>query len=328
MQVHSDINNLPNFRNAVITIGTFDGVHTGHLRIIEQLKKEANRINGESIIITFHPHPRMVLSPATGKNTSTIHLLTTLTEKIELLENQHIDHLVIVPFTKEFSEQSAEQYISDFLVSTFHPHTIIIGYDHHFGKNRGGNYQLLELYQSEFGFKVLEIPEHVLHDITISSTRIRHALEQSDIGTANEYLGYSYFFEGKVIEGNKLGRTLGYPTANIEITEKNKLVPGNGVYAVTLSVMDETQNRAGITHYVPKIPDLSGMMNIGVRPTIGGTKQVIEVNIFNFSETIYDEIVRVYVQYFLRNEVKFNGLDALKGQLAEDKKDALRFFSK
>src|SRR4029077_5076452 len=178
-------------------------------------------------------------------------------------------------FTIAFSEQSAQEYIGDFLVSKFHPHTIIIGYDHHFGKNRQGNYKLLEFYQAECNFKVKEIPEHVLHNVTISSTKIRHALEEGDINTANEYLGYPYFFEGKVIEGEKLGRTLGYPTANILITDKNKLIPGNGVYAVEVSISESTGNEETVTNtsnIVPRTPytaHLKGMMNIGVRPTVG-----------------------------------------------------------
>jgi riboflavin kinase / FMN adenylyltransferase len=320
MVVHTDIKNLPVFKNAVITIGTFDGVHTGHLQIIHQLKKEAENIDGESVIITFHPHPRMVIDAAsqasTRDNYEEIKLLNTLTEKVELLQKQDIDHLVVVPFTITFSEQSAEEYIRDFLVAKFHPHTIITGYDHHFGKNRQGNYKLLELYQTEYNYKVKEIPEHVLHNVIISSTKIRHALEEGDIHTANEYLGYSYFFEGRVIEGEKLGRTLGYPTANILITDKNKLVPAKGVYAVKV-VINELPGSPGTTHY-------NGMMNIGVRPTVGGTKKAIEVHIFDFDTSIYERTVRIYVCYFLRNEIKFNGLEALKEQLFTDKTTALK----
>lgn len=317
MQVHRDINNLPFFNNAVITIGTFDGVHTGHLQIINQLKKEAKEINGESVIISFHPHPRMVVrnpsSATTSKAPEEIKLLNTLSEKTELLKKQHIDHLVIVPFTLEFSDQSAEEYITDFLVSKFHPHTIIIGYDHRFGKNRIGDYKLLEHYQAGYNYKVKEIPEHVLHDVIISSTRIRHSLSEGNIADANEALGYDYFFEGKVVEGNKLGRTLGYPTANIDITNANKLVPGNGVYAVEVSIDDDASKN--IVHY-------NGMMNIGIRPTIGGTKRVIEVNIFDFDKTIYGKNIRVYIKKFLRPEIKFNGLGELTAQLAIDEKNA------
>ncbi len=320
MQVHSDINNLPLFKKAVVTIGTFDGVHTGHLQILHQLQKEAKEINGESVIITFHPHPRMVLDTSAQKKYEEIKLLNTLSEKIELLQKQNIDHLVIVPFTLSFSEQSAEGYIKDFLVSKFHPHTIIIGYDHHFGKKRQGNYKLLEFYQTEFNFKVNEIPEHVLHNVTISSTKIRHALDEGDTKTANEYLGYSYFFEGTVIEGNKLGGTLGYPTANIFVSDKNKLVPKDGVYAVEVLLPDESTAESTNTYF-------KGMMNIGMRPTVGGTKKVIEVNIFDFDDTIYNQKIRISVHHFLRNEIKFNGLDALKDQLASDKINARTLFS-
>jgi riboflavin kinase/FMN adenylyltransferase len=333
MQVHRDIINLPFFKNAVITIGTFDGVHSGHLRIIQQLKKEAIHIQGETVIITFHPHPRMVINAALGNNTDGIKLLNTLVEKIELLDQQHIDHLVIVPFTKEFSDLSPEGYISDFLVSTFHPDTIIIGYDHRYGKDRQGDYKLLESFQGRFGFKVMEIPEHVLHDITISSTRIRQALEKSDTNTANEYLGYAYFFEGKIIHGDKIGRTLGYPTANIEITDKNKLIPGNGIYAVEVSIASEPEinNTSGspeIISHISYVKNRQGMMSIGFRPTVGGTKRVIEVNIFDFDELIYGKMIRVYVKHFLREEIKFESLEALKDQMALDKKESLLLLNK
>jgi riboflavin kinase / FMN adenylyltransferase len=321
MQVHRDISNLPSFKNAGITIGTFDGVHTGHLQIINQLKKEAALINGETVIITFDPHPRMIINKSKNEG---IKLLNTLPEKIELLQKQNIDHLVIVPFTFEFSEQSAEEYIKDFLVEKFHPHSLIIGYDHRFGKNRQGDYKLLEAYQSTFNFRVIEIPEHVLHHIIISSTRIREALEKKDIATANEYLGYPYFFEGNVIEGDKLGRTLGYPTANIEVTDTNKLIPANGVYAVEVSIVIDKD----IVHQTSYIKHLKGMMNIGFRPTVGGTKKVIEINIFDFDESIYNQTIRVYVNYFLRDEVKFNGLEALKDQLALDKINASQLLNK
>ncbi len=324
MQVHRDISNLPFFKNAVITIGTFDGVHTGHLQIINQLKKEAAHVDGETVIITFDPHPRMIVHKS---NSESIKLLTTLPEKIELLQKQNIDHLVVVPFTLEFSEQSAEAYIKDFLVARFHPHSLIIGYDHRFGKNRQGDYKLLESYQAIFNFTVKEIPEHVLHHVIISSTRIRTALEEKDIDTANEYLGYPYFFEGKVIEGDKLGRTLGYPTANIEVSDTNKLIPANGVYAVGLE-LDNILQGNNIVHPTSHIPHLKGMMNIGTRPTVGGTKKVTEVNIFDFDESIYGQNIRVYLKYFLRDEVKFNGLDALKDQLALDKINSLQLLNK
>ena len=326
MQLHRDINSLPFFNNAVITIGTFDGVHTGHLQIINQLKKEAKAINGETVIITFHPHPRMVLknlaSTLPDKVFEEIKLLNTLSEKTELLKNQNIGHLVIVPFTLAFSEQSPTEYISDFLVSKFHPRTIIIGYDHRFGKNRGGDYKLLEHYQERYNYKVKEIPEHILHDVIISSTKIRHSLSEGNITDANEALGYSYFFEGKVVEGNKLGRTLGYPTANIEITDNSKLIPCDGVYAVEVSIDNNETALKNTTHRTSHIANHIGMMNIGIRPTIGGTKRIIEVNIFDFDKPIYTNTIKVNIKNYLRPEIKFSGVEELKIQLAADKKNA------
>jgi riboflavin kinase/FMN adenylyltransferase len=309
MQVHRDINNLPLFKNAVITIGTFDGVHTGHLQIIKQLKEEAEKIDGESVIITFDPHPRMVISP----EKSPIHLLNTLDEKIGLLEKQKIEHLVVVPFTKAFSEQPAEEYIEDFLVKKFHPHTIIIGYDHHFGNQRKGNYKLLEQFAPQFNFTVKEIPEHVLNQVTISSTKIREALLNSDLETANQYLGYDYFFEGIVIDGNKLGRTLGYPTANLILHDQNKLIPGNGIYAVKLTVSNEQLI-------------LKGMMSIGIRPTLANSERTIEVNIFDFDKDIYGQMLRVYVKKYLREEKKFAGLEELKNEIDQDRINTLEYF--
>lgn len=305
IQVHRDLQHLPDFKRAVITIGTFDGVHLGHQQIIKLLKKEAADIGGETVIITFYPHPRKIVTH--GK--SDVKTLNTLEEKIELLNEKGVDHLVVVAFNDEFANQSAEEYIRNFLVKKFHPHTIIIGYDHRFGKNRLGDYHLLEKMGEKFNYTVKEIPEHVLDHVTISSTKIREALLKNDIAAANTYLGYKYFFEGKVVEGNKLGRTIGYPTANLVIENEEKLVPGNGVYAVTLTIEK-------------KEPLLKGMMNIGVRPTVNGTKRTIEVNIFDFDEDIYGKSMRVYIHAYLRGEVKFEGLDQLKEQLAKDKVNA------
>lgn len=322
MQVHRDINNLPSFENAAITIGTFDGVHSGHLQIIQQVKKEALINEGESVIITFDPHPRMVLNRK--ENQSPIKLLTTLQEKTELLAKQGIDHLVVVPFTLEFSNQSAEQYISDFLVAKFHPKTIIIGYDHRFGNNREGDYHLLEKYQQQYDYKVKEIPEQVLNHVTISSTKIRSALKEGDIKTAKECLGYDYFFEGKVVDGNKLGRTLGYPTANLEIKNTHKLIPENGIYAVHLAIGKSSLNEDSI--FVPESFH-QGMMSIGIRPTIADNRRTIEVNIFDFNEDIYGRIVRVYVKYFMRNEEKFDSIEELQKQISRDEESAKKLLA-
>ena len=317
MQVHRDISNLPFFKNAAITIGTFDGVHSGHLQIINQLKKEAQKDNGETVIITFDPHPRMILNLQSNK--PPIQLLNTLPEKIELLNKQGIDHLVIVPFTVEFSNQSADEYIADFLVSKFKPKTIIIGYDHRFGKDRAGDYKLMEKYQQTFNYEVKEIPQHVLHHVIISSTKIRQALKDGDISTANECLGYDYFFEGKVIKGNQLGRKLGYPTANLRINNKNKLVPADGIYAVSVSIGKQHSNSN--TGFVAESNHM-GMLSTGWRPTIGDNKKMIEVNIFDFDKDIYDRDVRVYIKQFMRKEFKLNDLEELKKQIAIDEINA------
>ena len=305
MKIHRDIEQLPALKNAVVTIGTFDGVHQGHRQILNQLKEEARKINGETVIVTFHPHPRKVLK----SDKPGIQLINTIEEKTELLSKEGIDHLVVVPFTQEFSTLTAKQYVEDFLVKKFHPHTVIIGYDHHFGQGREGNYRLLEEYEKNGAFKLKEIPEHILNASGVSSTRIRAAILNGKIEEANELLGYTFFFEGLVVEGDKLGRKLGYPTANLKIEEEEKLVPGNGVYAVEVQSQE-----SGV---------LKGMMNIGVRPTLGGTKRVIEVNIFDFNQDIYGKRLRVYVKKRLRDEKKFNGLEELKQQLAKDKKDAI-----
>ncbi len=306
IQVHRDLATLPLFTKAVITIGTFDGVHLGHQQIIALLKQEAAKIGGETVIITFHPHPRKVVA----KEQTAIYILTTLAEKIELLDRQGVEHLVVVPFSDAFASQPAEEYIRNFLVKNFHPHTIIIGYDHKFGRNRAGDYHLLERMGTELHYEVKEIPGHVLNEVTVSSTKIREALVKSDTATANSFLGYPYFFEGIVVEGNKLGRKIGYPTANLVVDDPEKLVPGNGVYAVKLTIGAD-------------ITKLNGMMNIGVRPTVEGTKRTIEINIFDFEEDIYGSHLRVFIIAHLRGEVKFAGLDELKAQLAKDKIQAI-----
>jgi riboflavin kinase/FMN adenylyltransferase len=305
MKVYRSIDTIPAFDRAVVTIGTFDGVHTGHRLILDQLIQEARRINGETVIITFHPHPRKVV--ATGQ--PAIKLINTIEEKIELLEKNGIDHLVIVPFTDAFSQQTPEAYVEQFLLERFHPHTVIIGYDHRFGKGRQGDYKLLEDYSARFGFDLKEIPAHLINNNTVSSTRIREALLKGDVDTANELLGYGYFFEGVVVDGNKLGRELGYPTANLEVESEEKLVPGLGIYAVYVEVDGRR---------------FKGMMSIGVRPTIGGTNRVIEVNIFDFNEDIYGKTLRVHMVKWLRAELKFDGLEALKEQLGRDKIESLK----
>jgi riboflavin kinase/FMN adenylyltransferase len=303
MQVHRQLEQLSAFTNAVATIGTFDGVHTGHQKILDQLKAESKKINGESVLITFDPHPRKVLHP-----TRPLKLITTLEEKIELLQKQGIDHLVVVPFTLQFASLSAEEYIQDFLVNKFRPHTVIIGYDHRFGHDRVGDYHMMETFASKLNFELKEIPEHIVDSIIVSSTKIREAIKLGDTEIANDLLGYDFFFQGTIVEGNKLGRKLGFPTANLQIDDPDKLIPGNGVYAVTATLNAQ---------------EYQGMMNIGIRPTLNDGRFMIEVNLFNFDEDVYGSELRVRVKKFMRPEIQFNGLDALKQQIAKDKLDVL-----
>ena len=306
MQIHRDINTLPRFKNAVITIGTFDGVHLGHRQIIESLKLEAVKARGESVIITFHPHPRKVVSSViTG-----VRLINTLQERIELLAKTGIDHLVIVPFTDFFANQAAEEYISDFLVEKFSPLTIIIGYDHRFGKERTGDYKMLEEKSANYNYQLKEIPEHVLNAIKVSSTNIRNAILHSNVEEANNFLGYDFFFEGEVFHGDKLGRELGYPTANLKSTDEEKISLGDGIYAVYADVEQKTYK---------------GMMSIGFRPTVNGKVRVTEVNLFDFNKEIYGQVIRVHVKKYLRSEVRFNNLEELKQQLHKDKEESLKY---
>ena len=311
MQIHYHTDQLPVFRRAVITIGTFDGVHTGHTRILRQLRQEAARIDGESVIITFFPHPRKIIKGGSDD----IRLINTLEEKIELLSWQGIDHLVIVPFTEAFSQITAAQYIDDFLLALFHPHTVIIGYDHRFGKGRLGDYHLLEQFSQSKQFCLEEIPVHLLDEVSVSSTRIREAILRADIETANLLLGYPFFFSGTVITGNRLGRTLGFPTANLDQDNPEKMTPADGIYAVEAVLLPQSSLFDG--------PRLKGMMSIGLRPTIDGKYRTIEVNLFDFDQDIYGKELRVFVIKYLRPEAKFNGLDQLKTAIAKDKVDAL-----
>ncbi|MCZ2299288.1 MAG: bifunctional riboflavin kinase/FAD synthetase [Chitinophagales bacterium] len=299
MKVYRDLEQLPDFKNAVITIGTFDGVHEGHKKIVAQLKARAKEVNGETIVITFYPHPRKIVGDTSG-----VQLINTLEEKIQLLENENIDNVVVVPFNEKFSMLSPEAYITDFLYKKFKPNTLIIGYDHHFGYQRKGNYQLLEKYGTALNFSVQEIDAKVIAEVAISSTSIRKALLQADIDTAKKLLGYAYFFEGKVIEGDKIGRTIGYPTANLQLNDPEKLVPADGVYAVEIYRKKE---------------QLKGMMYIGSRPVVNGKRRVIEVNIFDFDENIYDEYLKIIFKAFIRKDLILSNLDNLKNQLYIDK---------
>lgn len=303
MKVHYDLKQLPPFRNAILTMGAFDGVHKGHQQIIKRINDLAKKEAGESVIVTFHPHPRKVISSVPGE----IKQLTSIEERIVLLEKAGIHHLVVVNFDYAFSNLTADQYVKDFLYAHFQPNTIIVGYDHHFGNKRNGNIELLKEYGLNLNFKVEEISEQIIEGEIISSSLIRNYLLEKNMARARALLGYAYFFEGFIVRGNQLGRTIGFPTANLHINDEEKLIPANGVYAV----------RVTGTCLENKV--YNGMMNIGVRPTVDGQKKVIEVNIFEFDNDIYEQTIVVSVYEYIRGEIKFNGLEALKEKLNEDR---------
>ncbi|MES2617557.1 MAG: bifunctional riboflavin kinase/FAD synthetase [Bacteroidota bacterium] len=304
MRIFENLEHLPDFKPTVFTQGTFDGVHLGHRKILDQVKQEAAAINGESVLLTFWPHPRLFLFPEDND----LKLLQTLDEKLAVIESCGIDNVVVIPFTKSFSNIQPEDYIKQFLVNELNVHSIIVGYDHRFGRNREGDIQMLRNNADTYKYKVLEIPAADIEHITISSTKIRNALLNGEIKTANTYLGRPYSFKGKVIEGEKLGRKLGYPTANLQIDNPHKLIPGIGVYAVQCSVNG--------TNY-------GGMMNIGNNPTIAGKGFSIEVNLFDFTSDIYGQVVEVHLIDRMRDEKKFDNLDILVQNLHLDRLNAL-----
>ncbi|WP_231961654.1 bifunctional riboflavin kinase/FAD synthetase [Urechidicola croceus] len=282
-----------------MTIGTFDGVHIGHQKIIEQLLNASKKKKETSVLLTFFPHPRMVL-----QKDSNIKLINTIEEKSKLLEKLGLNELIIHPFNRDFSRLTAFEFVRDILVNKLNISKLIIGYDHHFGKNREGNFEQLKEYGEMFGFEVEEIPAQNLNDIAVSSTKIRRALEEGLIEKANNYLGYNFMLSGEVVKGNNLGTKIGFPTANISIKEDYKLIPKTGVYAVK-STIDS------ITYY--------GMMNIGNRPTIEGKHQTIEVNFFEVDINLYNRTIEIELLSFLRDEQKFESIDNLKNQIQKDK---------
>jgi riboflavin kinase/FMN adenylyltransferase len=300
MKVYEGLNNLPDFKNTVITVGTFDGVHAAHQSILNRLVNMADEINGESILITFHPHPKHVLQ----SNQSDLKILSTPNEKTELLKSTGIHHLVYIPFTIDFSNISAEDYIEKFLVANFHPKKIVVGFNHHFGKERKGNGQMLRDAGLKFGFDVIELEKQVEDEIAISSTAIRNFIVSKKIKEANKLLNHPYSLIGIVNKGKKLGRTIGYPTANIKPLLPEKLIPCDGVYAVTIECSKGKFN---------------GMLNIGFKPTVDGKERTIEVNIFDFNFDIYEEQIKVSFHTYIRDEKKFESLEALKNQLLQDK---------
>ena len=296
---------LQNPHSAVVTSGTFDGVHVGHQKILERLKELAKTTGGETVVVTYWPHPRFVLKP----DEHVLKLLSTFEEKAAIFDAMGIDHLVKIPFTKTFSQLSSDEFIRKILVDKISTRYLVIGYDHRFGKNREGSFEYLSAHAHQYGFEVEEIPRQDVDHIGVSSTRIRNALNAGEVHIANEYLGRPYTIQGKVQEGKQLGRSLGFPTANLQMTESFKLIPADGVYAVRVHIAKE---------------EYKGMMNIGFRPTVDGSARQIEVHLFDFNQTIYGEILEVQVIERIREEFRFNSTEELKAQLEKDKETALR----
>lgn len=303
MKVYSSIEDFVKPSKAVVTIGTFDGVHIGHQKIIQRLRETATSDNGETVILTFFPHPRMILHP----EDTNLHLLNTLDEKIALLRKAGIDHLIVHPFTKSFSELGYKEFVEEVLVKKIGVKKLVIGYDHRFGNKREGSFDLLKEIAPGLGFGIEEIPEQDVNQVAVSSTKIRSAIASGDMSMANDYLGKPYALCGTVVEGDKLGRIIGFPTANIAVDQPYKLVPADGVYAVKVHVEGHIYG---------------GMMNIGNRPTVDGRRHTIEVHLFEFNNDIYHKPILIEFWSRLRNEVKFNSIEQLKLQLAQDEHDA------
>jgi len=289
----------------MVTIGTFDGVHIGHQEIIEKLVSEAKASNKKSVLLTFFPHPRMVLQ----KDVS-IKLINTIDERAQHLEKLGLDYLIIHPFSREFSRLTALDFVRDILVNQLNISKLIIGYDHHFGKNREGNIEQLTEYSHLYDFTVEEIPAQDIDEVSVSSTKIRKALANGHLKTANNYLGYNFSLTGKVVNGKQLGGKIGFPTANIDILEDYKLIPKTGVYIVK-SIIDNTT--------------IYGMMNIGNRPTVDGEHQTIEVHYFNFNQNLYGKELTIELLYYLRDEQKFDSVSGLISQLKKDKQNSMLF---
>ena len=307
MKIIRSITAFNSSEKTIVTIGTFDGIHIGHQKILKDLIKTAKKEGKKSVLLTFFPHPRMVL-----QKENKILLLNTIKEKSSLLEKMGLDYLIIHPFSREFSRLTALEFVRDILVNKLNTSRLIIGYDHHFGKNREGNIHQLKEYSLLYDFKVEEIPAQDIDDVSVSSTKIRTALKDGNLKTANNYLGYHYMLNGTVVSGKKLGGTIGFPTANLEIKEPYKLIPKTGVYIIK-------------THINTVL--YTGIMNIGFNPTVLGKHQTIEAHLFDFNEDLYGKEIMIEFIYFLREEHKFKSIEELVVQLNIDKENAISYLS-
>lgn len=308
MKIYHGIEDFKRLDYAVVTSGTFDGVHVGHQKILSRLKEIARKNNGETVLITFWPHPRFVLYP----EQTDLKLLNTFEEKADLLREQGIDHLLRIPFTKEFSKLTSKEFIRNILINTIGTKKLVIGYDHRFGKNREGSFEHLKENASIYGFDVEEISRQDIDNVGVSSTKIRTALMEGDVTTGTELLGRPYSIRGRVVKGEKIGRILGFPTANLEVDSQHKLIPADGSYAVKVHHRNQ---------------ELQGMLNIGYRPTVNGKTKTIEAHIFNFNEDIYGETISIDFIKRIRDEIKFTDVEELKKQLASDKSLAIKILN-
>lgn len=308
MKVYNSVEEFPGLENAVVTIGTFDGVHAGHNKIIQRLNDVAMETKGETVLLTFFPHPRMVLQP----DDSDLKLITTMEERTLLLEKNGINHLIVQPFSKEFSRISATEFVRDVLLSKIGMKTLVIGYDHHFGRNREGSYKELEEMASMYGFRLEEISKQVIDEVAVSSTKIRKALLLGDVEAANKLLGHDFTLRGEVIKGDRIGTSLGFPTANIKIRESYKLIPEDGIYAVMVEVDGELHK---------------GMLYLGTRPTVDGKKHTSEVNILDFNRDIYGKTITVFLKTRIRGDMHFENLEQLKEKMKEDLQNATKLLS-
>ncbi len=311
MRIFRDLNELAEFNNSVVTIGTFDGVHLGHQKILNKLKNEADEINGESLLFTFYPHPRMVVFP----DSHNLKLIQTIDEKIASLRDFGLDNVIIYPFTKDFSRLTAFEFVRDILVHKLKVKKLVIGYDHQFGRNREGDIEFLKETANIFDFEVIEISAEEINEVNVSSTKIRNSITDGNIDKANEFLGKPFQVQGQVVKGKKLGRKIGYPTINLQLNNEHKIMPLDGVYAVQVSV--------GIEQYF-------GMMNIGVNPTIAdemNEQKKYEVHLFDFDQDIYGENVIVLFRKFVRKEKTFDNLDELKLQIKADENNIRQYFN-
>lgn len=309
MKIYTSFDEIIAIKSPVLTIGTFDGVHIGHQKIIHQLNETAQQIDGESVLFTFFPHPRMVLYPENHG----IKLIQTQEEKLKKLSEFGLQHLIIIPFTLDFSSLEASLFVKKYLVEKLAIHTLIVGYDHQFGKNREGNFSFLCEQGKIYNFNVIEIPAQDIDSVNVSSSKIRKAIELGDVETANHYLNEQFSLVGEVIEGKKLGRTIGFPTANIGKIDPLKLIPAIGVYAVTIELENNEK--------------YNGMLNIGYRPTVTDSKELsVEVHLFDFNSSIYGKYIRVYFLKKVRDELKFKSIDLLTEQLKKDEEFVRDFF--